>query len=117
MLRMKIARMSQYTQNMKIERLPQYTHCSTESYLVDNKIISNVVQFRNGNLIQPTAFHQHNRKFSRSTSLLHEIRCVTNSYYEDLGLESTATAKQIKDAFYRQETHSAHGTFSGPINI
>ena len=102
------------TQNMKIARLSQYTHCSTERYFVDNKIISNVIQFKNGPLIQPIAFHKHNRKFSRSSSLLHDIKCVTNSYYEDLGLESTATAKEIKEAFYRQEIHCAHGSFQWP---
>lgn len=88
------------TQNMLIKRLSQNTYSSTEHYCVDNAIKS-YVQFRNGSLIQPIVFHKHNRKFSRSSSLLHDIKCVANSYYEDIGLDSTATAKEIKEAFYR----------------
>ena len=41
------------------------------------------------------------RQFSRTSSLNHDIKCVTTSYYEDLGILSTATSKEIKDAFYK----------------
>merc|ERR1711894_516224 len=41
------------------------------------------------------------RKFRRSSSLQHDIKCVTTSYYEDLGIQSTASSKEIKEAFYK----------------
>jgi len=44
---------------------------------------------------------QWNRKFSRTSSLQHDIKCVTTSYYEDLGILSTASSKEIKEAFYK----------------
>ena len=45
--------------------------------------------------------YQWYRKFSRTSSLQHDIKCVTTSYYEDLGILSTASSKEIKEAFYK----------------
>ena len=105
------------TQGMLIARSSHYTYPSTESYFVDNLIHSNVVQLRNVSSIPHIILRDPKRQFSRSSSLQHDIKCVTNSYYEDLGLESSATSKEIKDAFYRQEIHEDHGIFGSPVNI
>ena len=105
------------TQGMLIARSSHYTYPSTESYFVDNSIHSNGIQLRNESLIPPIILRYHKRKFSRSSSLQHDIKCVTNSYYEDLGLESSATSKEIKEAFYRQEIHEDYGIIGSPVNI
>jgi len=53
------------------------------------------------NISHPAIVCIPSRKLSTSSKLNHEIKCVTNSYYEDLGLESTASSHEIKEAFYR----------------
>ena len=56
---------------------------------------------RKSNISHPAIVCIPSRKLSTSSKLYHEIKCVTNSYYEDLGLESTASSHEIKEAFYR----------------
>ena len=53
------------------------------------------------NLCSEELNFQWYRKFSRTSSLQHDIKCVTTSYYEDLGILSTASSKEIKEAFYK----------------
>jgi len=53
------------------------------------------------NLCSEELNFQGYRKFSRTSSLQHDIKCVTTSYYEDLGILSTASSKEIKEAFYK----------------
>ena len=53
------------------------------------------------NISHPAIVNIPSLKLSTSSKLNHEIKCVTNSYYEDLGLESTASSIEIKEAFYR----------------
>ena len=53
------------------------------------------------NISHPAIVNIPSLKLSTSSKLNHEIKCVTNSYYEDLGLESTASSHEIKEAFYR----------------
>ena len=52
-----------------------------------------------GHIINPKCLCVRN--FTRSSPLHHDIKCVTTSYYEDLGLASNATSQEIKESYYR----------------
>ena len=96
-------------QNMQKYHTTQCYYFSHGDYSVESALSTSNLQNKNASILPVMVFC--NRKFSRSSKLLREIKCVTTSYYEDLGIESNASSKNIKEAFYRQviEAHNVLG--------
>ena len=97
------------SRNMQKSTEPHSNYPLIERELVENAFFSNVPPFSYLSPTQHTILYNPARSFSKTANLLHDIKCVTTSYYEDLGLESNASSKEIKEAFYRQDIHGFHG--------
>ena len=92
-------------QNMQNSISSHSPHSSSHNYFYGNLFVAIALKESNSLLfVRRNIFYDWKRTFSRSSNLSHEIKCVTNSYYEDLGLQTSATSKDIKDAYYRQES-------------
>lgn len=88
-------------QNMSIATLSQCTLSNTHNKLKHRTTTCNAIWPENSSQFKHLVNYTAYRKFRRSSLLQHDIKCVTTSYYEDLGIQSTASSKEIKEAFYK----------------
>jgi len=87
------------TQNMTVATLSQNFLYDSQKLNYESEI-NNGKGSRNKLLVNQMTNPQFYRQISRTSWLQHDIKCATTSYYEDLGIISTASSKEIKDAFY-----------------
>lgn len=87
------------TQNMTVATLSQNVLYNSQKSNYKSNIYKGKGS-RNKLLVDQMTISQFYRQISRTSCLNHDIKCVTTTYYEDLGIISTASSKEIKDAFY-----------------